>query len=239
MKYGKTLAVDSLDLEVKNETVVLFGPSGCGKTTILKAILGVTEPGMRVDGYVLLNGQPIPKDEGIVGMVFQGPVVPPWMTVYNLCRMGSKVRRLRKREQRKRVEGILERFEIGHFADRYPYQLSGGQKQRVALAVTLLNEPRVLLLDEPSTFIDGMTRISIWSFIERTIKPLGMPTVIVSHDPIEALVLGDKVCRMSSPARVVEEIAIPFGHPRSDEVYQAPAFWELRGKLGKNLPSVG
>jgi len=231
VRYGKTVAVASVSFEVNSETVVLFGPSGCGKTSVLKAILGVSDPGMIVEGSILLDGNPIAKGDGSVGMVFQGPVIPPWMTVFDLCRMGCKLRALTPDEQRERITSMLKRFEIDQFADRYPYQLSGGQKQRAALAVTLLNDPRALLLDEPTTFIDGMTRTLIWDFIEKEIRPLGIPMIIVSHDPVEALNLGDGIYVLSNPAKVIEQVSVPFDHPRSEEISREQLFWDLRERL--------
>jgi len=232
--YGGSVVVDNFDLAVGNESVVLFGPSGCGKTTILKAILGASEQGIRVKGSILLDGKPIPANKGTVGMVFQGPVIPTWMTVANLCRMGCNMQLMSRQEQKIKVAEMLERFEIAHLADRYPYQLSGGQKQRVALAVTLLNQPKVLLLDEPTTFLDGMSKIEVWNFIEDKIRPSGIPLVIVSHDPMEALVLGDRVYVLSNLARISRELEIPYSHPRSEEISRESTFWEIRQQLMKN-----
>lgn len=231
ISYGRTIAVDFFNMVVGNETSVLFGPSGCGKTTILKAILGVSEQGIQVKGSILLDGKPIPRNQGTVGIVFQGPVLPTWMTVANLCRIGCNMQRLSRDEQKTRVYEMLERFEIEHLADRYPYQLSGGQKQRVALAVTLLNQPKVLLLDEPTTFLDGMSKIEVWNFIENQIRPNGIPLVIVSHDPTEALILGDKVYVLSKLASITNVLEVPFNHPRSEDISRDPAFWEMRQQL--------
>lgn len=229
--YGNSVAVDFFDLEVGNETVVLFGPSGCGKTTVLKGILGASEPGMKVKGSILLDGKAISASDGTVGMVFQGPVIPTWMTVANLCRMGCNMQKLNRIEQGKRVNEMLNRFGIEHLGDRYPYQLSGGQKQRVALAVTLLNEPKVLLLDEPTTFLDGVSKIEVWDFIENQIRPNGIPIIIVSHDPTEALVLGDRVCVLTKLAQVSKAVEVPLNHPRSEEISRKSEFWDIRNQL--------
>jgi ABC-type nitrate/sulfonate/bicarbonate transport system ATPase subunit len=231
VRYGNTVVVESLSLDVGNETVVLFGSSGCGKTTILKAILGTRQRGMKVSGKVTLDGSEIPTGQGLVGMVFQGPVVPSWMPVADLCRMGNRIRALPARQQETKIAEMLKRFEIGDLAGRFPYQLSGGQKQRVALAVTLLNEPQLLLLDEPTTFIDGVTRLAIWDFIEAKIRPLNIPTIIVSHDPTEAVRLGDRVAILGSPARVVDLIDIPLPHPRTGDVARDGRFWDLTRRL--------
>jgi len=229
--YGNSVAVDFFDLAVGNETVVLFGPSGCGKTTILKSILGASEPGMRVKGSIILDGEPISSSEGTIGMVFQGPVIPTWMTVTNLCRIGCNMQKLNQREQIQRVNEMLKRFDIEHLANRYPYQLSGGQKQRVALAVTLLNQPKILLLDEPTTFLDGVSKIEVWKFIENQIRPNDIPIIIVSHDPTEALILGDKVYVLSKLGQVTKTMEVPFTHPRSEEVSRESDFWKIRDKL--------
>jgi ABC-type nitrate/sulfonate/bicarbonate transport system ATPase subunit len=229
--YGKSLVVDNFHLSLGSESVVLFGPSGCGKTTVLKAILGASEEGIRVKGLIHLDGKPIPPNKGTVGMVFQGPVIPTWMTVSNLCQMGCNMQLMSRRERMTKVDEMLERFEIDHLANRYPYQLSGGQKQRVALAVTLLNQPKVLLLDEPTTFLDGMSKIEVWSFIEHKIRPSGIPMVIVSHDPMEALLLGDRIYVLTRLAHISRELRIPYSHPRSESITQESSFWEIRHQL--------
>jgi ABC-type nitrate/sulfonate/bicarbonate transport system ATPase subunit len=151
--------------------------------------------------------------------------------VFNLCRMGCNMQKISRNDQKRKIEDILARFEISHLASRYPYQLSGGQKQRVALAITLLNEPKVLLLDEPTTFLDGTSKIEVWNFIENKIRPSGIPIVIVSHDPMETILLADKVHTLSNLAHLVNKIEIPFAHPRSDKIFQDPNFWSIRDSL--------
>ncbi|MBA3314916.1 MAG: ABC transporter ATP-binding protein [Planctomycetaceae bacterium] len=231
VRYGQALAVDSLSFTVNDETVVLFGPSGCGKTTVLKAILGVTGSGVETQGSILLGGQPIGCEAGAVGMVFQGPVLPAWLTVYDLCRIGCNIGSLPSAERHRRIVHTLDRFGLSGLERRYPYQLSGGQKQRVALAVALLNEPRILLLDEPTTFLDGMARIDAWDFIERNVRSVGIPIIAVSHDPAEALRLADRILVLSSPAAVRSEIRVPFPHPRTEEFARGGAYWDLYERL--------
>jgi ABC-type nitrate/sulfonate/bicarbonate transport system ATPase subunit len=231
VSYGKTVIVELLNLSVGNETVILFGASGCGKTTILKAILNASEQGMNVEGSILLDGQPIPKNKGIVGMVFQGPVLPHWMTVLNLCKIGCNIQLLKKSKQNEMIDEMLERFEIQHLKNRYPYQLSGGQKQRVALAVTLLNQPKMLLLDEPTTFLDGNSKSEVWSVIENNIRTIGIPLIIVSHDLNEALLLGDKIYVFSELGHIKKVVDVPFEHPRSESIIRHDQFWDIREKL--------
>jgi ABC-type nitrate/sulfonate/bicarbonate transport system ATPase subunit len=234
VSYGKTVIVENLNLAVGNETVVLFGASGCGKTTILKSILGASEQGMNVRGSILFDGQAIPKNKGMVGMVFQGPILPPWMKVANLCKIGCNIQLLRKSKQNELVDEMLERFEIQHLKNRYPYQLSGGQKQRVALAVTLLNQPKILLLDEPTTFLDDVSKSEVWSFIENNIRTIGMPIIIVSHDSNESVILGDKIYKLSKLAYIDKIIEVPFKHPRSEDSIHESVFWNIRGEIRRN-----
>lgn len=236
--YGRSKVVDSLSISVANETAVLFGPSGCGKTSILKAILGVRERGMKVEGSILLDGKPIEKGSGTVGMLFQGPIIPTWMKVYDLCKMGCNIRRVAPREQKERIMSILSSFGIDQLAAKFPYQLSGGEKQRVALALALVNRPKLLLMDEPTTFIDGMTRIKIWDFFEKKIQILKFPILIVSHDPPEAITLGDKIYVLSKPAVILDQCAVPFSHPRSEKLALDPKFWELRDHIERSTHSL-
>jgi ABC-type nitrate/sulfonate/bicarbonate transport system ATPase subunit len=153
------------------------------------------------------------------------------MTVEKLCRMGCNMQKLSRNEQNSRIEEVLKKFNIIEQANKYPYDLSGGQKQRVALAITLLNQPKILLLDEPTTFLDGVSKLEVWSFIEESEYFNEIPTVIVSHDPMEAMILGDRIYVLSTLARQIKEIAVPFSHPRSEEIYQEPNFWELRKQI--------
>jgi ABC-type nitrate/sulfonate/bicarbonate transport system ATPase subunit len=145
--------------------------------------------------------------------------------------MGVKMRALHPAEQRLRINNILARFEIGPLSNRYPYELSGGQKQRAALAITLLNEPRVLLLDEPTTFVDGSNRLAIWNFIENEIRPLSIPTILVTHDPVEALTLGDKICVLGDNSRIIDEFDVFFPHPRSEQLSREESFWNLKRRV--------
>jgi ABC-type nitrate/sulfonate/bicarbonate transport system ATPase subunit len=228
ISYGKTVAVESISLELDSETAVLFGPSGCGKTSILKAILGVNESGMKVEGTINFNGVAIKKGTGEIGMVFQGPVVPTWMRLYDLCLMGCNIRNQVKDTQKQRIFSMLRRFNIEHLYNQFPDKMSGGEKQRSALAITLVNNPKILLLDEPTTFIDGINRIAIWKYVEDLVKPLGIPIIIVCHDPIEAITLGDVIYVLSKPAKLIKTVKVPFPHPRTDELSRTPEFWEIK-----------
>jgi NitT/TauT family transport system ATP-binding protein len=232
VRYDGLAAVRDFSMALRDETIVLFGPSGCGKTSILKAILGVSDPKMKLEGAVRLNEQPVVAGDGTIGMVFQGGVIPGWMTAFDVCRMGCRIRMLSKAEQRVRVLEVFERFGISHMIDQFPHRMSGGEKQRVALAAALVNEPKVLLLDEPTTFLDGIARSAMWEFIETVIRPLGVPTIIVSHDPIEAVTLADRIFVLDTPARIRTEVSVSLPHPRKAEVLKHPDFWNICERIG-------
>jgi len=232
VKYGSFIAVEGFQLSMKNETIVLFGPSGCGKTTILKAILDINESEKKVTGKIHFSGLNINKVNGDIGMTFQGPVIPNWLKIKELCRIGSNIRKHSQKEQNERINRMLNTFNINEHQNKYPSELSGGERQRVALAVTLINEPKILLLDEPTTFIDGATRLAIWNHIEQNIKPLNIPTIIVSHDPLESIMLADRIIILGENAQIKKELQVTFPHPRqSEKLYKSDEFWKLKKEI--------
>ncbi|MCK4887751.1 MAG: ABC transporter ATP-binding protein [Planctomycetes bacterium] len=150
VKYNSTIVVDSIDFELKNETIVFYGPSGCGKTSILKALLNVHEPNMKTRGSILLDGNDIKKGSGEIGMTIQGPVVPSWLTIYNLCKMGSKMRRLNTQEQHDRIMSMLSSFKIDHLVDKYTHNISGGENsEQHLLLLYLMNLKCYYLMSQP------------------------------------------------------------------------------------------
>lgn len=231
VSYGKKIIVNDFSLNLGKETVVLFGPSGCGKSTILKAILGTKLSGMKKEGTALLLGKDINVGSGEIRIVLQGPVVPGWIRVNDLCYLAAKSSADLKQDIDQVIEEILTVFGIVGLKDKYPHQLSGGQRQRVSLAIALIGEPKLLLLDEPTTFIDGATRLSIWQFIEDNIRPLNIPTLIVSHDPVEAIRLADRIIMLSSSSQVTDVIDVDLPHPRGEIIEKSEEYWVYRKRL--------
>ena len=233
ISYGGIPIVSDFNLSMTNETVVLFGPSGCGKSTILKAILGTKLANMKKTGSITIHGEPIKVGCGDIRIVLQGPVVPGWIKVIELCYLAIKNSHLEKSVIENTINDILTRFGISHLKNNYPHQLSGGQKQRVSLAIALINKPKLLLLDEPTTFIDGATRLAIWQYMEENITPLNIPKLIVSHDPVEAIRLADRIVRLTSSATVTEIIKVELPHPRGEAIEKTNAYWEYRERLSQ------
>jgi NitT/TauT family transport system ATP-binding protein len=213
---GRTLvALDGIDLEVQpGEFVALLGPSGCGKTTLLRMIAGVDQPDA---GEIRIEvGDPRRAHE-TPGMVRQDLALFPWFSVRDNVAFGLSVRGIPRRERAARVLRYLEPFGLAEFADYYPAQLSGGMQQRVALARTLINDPSVLLLDEPFGALDAQTRAEMHDFLQDVEED--RTTVLVTHDAREAAYLADRVLVLSRrPGRVVAEVHVDLPVPRRREM---------------------
>ena len=190
-------AVRDLSLEVKSgELVALLGPSGCGKTTTLKMIAGLHEPS---SGDVLFDDRPvtrIPAERRGVAMVFQKPLLFPYMTIGDNVGFGLKMRGTKGTEIATRIKQMLELVRLPGLEARRPKQLSGGQEQRVSLARALIIEPQVLLLDEPLSQLDANLRIEMRELILRIQRQLGITTICVTHDQEEAVMLADRIALM-------------------------------------------
>jgi NitT/TauT family transport system ATP-binding protein len=220
-------AVRDLNFAVgPGELVCVLGPSGCGKSTLLGALAGHLQPTqgqLTVDGQVLLGPSP---DRGIV---FQQHTLFPWKRVRDNVAFGPKMRGIGKAERRRTADEILKLVGLDGFETFYPSQLSGGMQQRVEIARVLINQPRVLLMDEPFGALDAQTRslmqevlLDIWTKIPTT-------TVFVTHDIEEALFLADRIIVMSArPGRVIDDIRLPFVRPRLGELVTEHEFVRLK-----------
>ncbi|MEM4717892.1 MAG: ABC transporter ATP-binding protein [Desulfurococcaceae archaeon] len=201
-KFGKVVAVDHVSLKINDgEFFTLLGPSGCGKTTTLRIVAGLEYPD---EGDVLIDDKVVthlhPRDRDIA-MVFQNYALYPHMTVYENIAFPLEVRRrqygLSKEEIDKRVKEIASFLGIEELLNRYPNQLSGGQQQRVALARALVRKPRVWLLDEPLSNLDAKLRVLMRGELKKLQKTLGITTIYVTHDQVEAMSMSDKIAVMN------------------------------------------
>ncbi|OYT44021.1 MAG: sugar ABC transporter ATP-binding protein [Desulfurococcales archaeon ex4484_42] len=214
--FGKVRAVDNVNINISHgEFIALLGPSGCGKTTTLLMIAGIYKP---TKGRIYFDDKDVtdlpPKDRN-VGMVFQSYALYPHMKVYDNIAFPLKIKKLPKNEIDKKVKEIANLLKIGELLDRYPRQLSGGQQQRVALARALVKEPDVLLLDEPLSNLDALLRVYMRAEIKRLQKELGITTVYVTHDQVEALSMADRIVVMNKGK--IQQIGT------SEEIYHKPA----------------
>jgi multiple sugar transport system ATP-binding protein len=196
--FGEVRAVDDLTLDVADgEFLVLVGPSGCGKTTSLRMLAGFERP---TYGTISIDGQVVntmlPKDRNIA-MVFQSYALYPHMNVFKNLAFGMKVRRESRATIRSQVEEVARLLGIDDLLDRRPAQLSGGQRQRVALGRALLRHPRAFLMDEPLSNLDAALRVQMRVELKRLHERLGVTTVYVTHDQVEAMTMGDRIAIMN------------------------------------------
>jgi multiple sugar transport system ATP-binding protein len=188
------LAVSDLNLDVHDgEFVVLVGPSGCGKTTALRMLAGLEEISggeVRIGDRVVNNVPPGGRD---IAMVFQNYALYPHMTVAENIGFALRMRKVPKREARKRIEETARIIGLLDHLDRKPRQLSGGQRQRVAMGRAIVREPQVFLMDEPLSNLDAKLRVQMRAEISRIQRQLNVTTVYVTHDQVEAMTMGDRV----------------------------------------------
>jgi multiple sugar transport system ATP-binding protein len=193
--YGDgTTAISDLDLDVKDgEFMVLVGPSGCGKTTALRMVAGlesISEGTIRIGDRVV---NAVPPKERDIAMVFQNYALYPHMSVYDNMGFGLKLRKLSKQEIDRRVREAAGILGLEELLDKKPKALSGGQRQRVAMGRAIVREPRAFLMDEPLSNLDAKLRVQMRSEISRIQAEIGVTTLYVTHDQVEAMTMGDRV----------------------------------------------
>jgi iron(III) transport system ATP-binding protein len=212
---GKVRAVDQANISIEQgEFVTLLGPSGCGKTTTLRLIAGFEFP---TAGRIVLDGETIndlPPNQRDMAMVFQSYAIFPHLNVFENIAYGLKIRRLSTEVIRQKVRRVLELTELAGLENRPPNALSGGQQQRVALARALVMEPKVLLMDEPLSNLDAKLREVMRTEIRRIQQTLGITSVYVTHDQVEAMTLSDRIVVMNRGQ--IEQIGPP------TEIYRRP-----------------
>jgi multiple sugar transport system ATP-binding protein len=221
----KRRAVDKLSLEINDgEFLVLVGPSGCGKTTSLRMLAGledVDEGAIRIDGDNVVNVIPRNRD---IAMVFQNYALYPHMTVAENMSFALKIAGAKKSEIASRVKEASEILNLEEYLGRRPAQLSGGQRQRVAMGRAIVRQPRVFLMDEPLSNLDAKLRVSTRSQIAALQRRLGVTTVYVTHDQVEAMTMGDRVAVMKDG--VLQQCDTPRA------LYDSPANAFVAGFIG-------
>ena len=221
------VALDEVSLTIEpGEFVCLLGPSGCGKSTLLGALAGHLQP---THGEARLDGQRIEGPDPQRGLVFQHHTLFPWLSVQDNVAYGLKMRGVSRSERLQQAQALLKEVGLQGFEQRYPHALSGGMQQRVEIARVLINQPRVLLMDEPFGALDALTRLkmqelllSLWIHLKTTI-------VFVTHDIDEALFMADRILVMSPrPGRIIEEIHVEAERPRQSEWLTSTPFARLK-----------
>ena len=211
-KEGITNALGNIDLTMHDgEFISLVGTSGCGKSTILRLIAGLIPPTM---GTLMVNGEEITGPDPSRGMVFQKPTLFPWLTVEKNISFSLRMQNKFKGNEEE-VERMLKVIGLEEVRDDYPGQLSGGMAQRVALVRTLINHPKILLLDEPLGALDAFTRMNMQDEILDIWKKRKQLVVMVTHDVDEAIYMGTRVIAMeANPGQIKADIPIELPYPR-------------------------
>jgi NitT/TauT family transport system ATP-binding protein len=222
----------TLDIEDKpgcGEIIVFLGPSGCGKSTILKAVAGLLPP---TRGEVLVDGKPVTDVGRDRGMVFQTYTSFSWLTVRDNVEYGLKLQGVPAAQRHEASNGYLEKVGLAEFADRYPKDLSGGMKQRVAIARTLINKPKLVLMDEPFGALDPQTRWGMQSLLLDVSRSEDNTILFVTHDVSEAVYVADTVYVLAArPTRVLHRVDVPFFESRGIGLKSSTEFRNVEKRL--------
>jgi NitT/TauT family transport system ATP-binding protein len=235
---GEVTALKGLDFEIYDgEFVSVVGQSGCGKSTLLKLLAGLLP---YTAGSVKLNGKPLRGATREAAVVFQSPVLLPWRTVLDNVLLPIEFRKLPMASYRQSAVALLDMVGLSEFAHRYPFELSGGMQQRAAIVRALVQDPQLLLMDEPFGALDAMTReqmnlelIRIWSQSRKTV-------IFITHSIAEAIFLSDRVIAMTArPGSIAEIIAIDLPRPRELSLINTDRFGRYAARLRSLLDARG
>ncbi|MEV5650289.1 ABC transporter ATP-binding protein [Nocardia sp. NPDC052254] len=234
-----TVALSHTDLVIEpGEFVSVVGPSGCGKTTLLQLLGGFIEPSA---GTVLVGDDPVAGPSPERGVVFQAPTLYPWLSVRGNVEFGPKCLGVDKKTRRAEAQRLLRLVGLGEFGDKRPYELSGGMQQRAQIARVLINDPRIVLMDEPFGALDQLTRERLQVELLRLWRDAGKTIVFVTHSVEEAAFLSTRVLVMSArPGRVIVDrrIDLPGDGPdtvRDLTVTATPEFQALKSELAQAI----
>lgn len=233
---AKVLAVDNCSLEIAaGEFCVLVGPSGCGKTTLLNALAGfhsITSGTIELDGRAVCTATHTEPPSADRIVVFQNGALFPWYTVLENITYGPEVQGRSRKEAREKALDVLAELGLSPIADRYPGEISSGMKRRVEIARALINDPKVLLLDEPFRAMDALTKGVVQEFLLRALDKVRKSVLFITHDLEEALFLGDRVVIMTTrPAQVKKTIMVDFPRPRTFKVRSSARYLELKAQV--------
>lgn len=225
-KFGNVIAVNKVSLEVKDkEFLVLLGSSGCGKTTTLRCIAGLEtfDAGEIYIGDTLVNE--LPAKDRDVAMVFQSYALYPHMTIFDNIAFPLKMHKVSRNEIKEKVRRTAELLKIDHLLDRKPKQLSGGEAQRTALGRAIVRDPKVFLMDEPLSNLDAKLRLHMRVELKKLQKELGVTTIYVTHDQVEAMTMADDIAIMNSGA--LQQVG------DANEIFRKPGNLFIAGFIGR------
>jgi NitT/TauT family transport system ATP-binding protein len=233
-RQGELLALDCVDLSVgQGEFVAIVGPSGCGKTTVLRILAGLVVP---MEGQVLLDGESLTSPRRQISFLFQNVNLMPWRTALRNVMLPLEVAGVSRSEAQRRARALLARVGLRGFEAAYPKELSGGMAQRVAIARALVSDPAVLLLDEPFSSLDALSRERMNLDLLRIWRTQKVTAVMVTHDLQEAVFLADRVLVMSPrPGTICAEVVVNLPRPRTLDVMYTEFFGSLSRQVRKAI----
>ena len=224
-KFGSTEVIHGVSIDIDDgEFIVIVGPSGCGKSTLLRMVAGletVTRGEVRIGGVRVNETEPMDRD---IAMVFQNYALYPHMSVFDNMAYGLKIAGVNRKEIMTRVEAAAEMLQLGGYLARKPRELSGGQRQRVAMGRAIVRKPKAFLFDEPLSNLDAKLRVQMRLEIKELQKELGITSLYVTHDQVEAMTLADRMIVMNSG--VADQVGAPL------EVYSNPSTEFVAGFIG-------
>jgi len=209
----------------EGQFISLLGPSGCGKSTLLMMLAGLEQPS---SGELHLAGTPVLGPRRDTGVIFQDATLLPWRSVLDNVLFPIEILKLPFEQYRGRALELLARVGLGSFEQKRPHELSGGMRQRVAICRALIHDPKVLLMDEPFSALDAITRDQMNVVLSEMLERYRKTVIFVTHSIREAVYLSDRVLVMGGrPSSVILDLEIPFPRPRRFEIEETPAFGEL------------
>ncbi|WP_238719677.1 ABC transporter ATP-binding protein [Nitratireductor alexandrii] len=237
-RQGPVIALEEIDLTVpRGEFLSVVGPSGCGKTTLLNLVAGLERV---TGGRLSVSGEVLNAPLTDVGIVFQDATLMDWRTVLDNVMLQVEVRRLPVEPYRARALDLLSNLGLEGFLDAYPSQLSGGMKQRVSIARALVHKPSLLLMDEPFSALDALTRDKLNVDMQALCLAEETTTLFITHSITDAAFLGDRVVVMTPrPGRIAEIIDIDLPRPRPLALRETPQFGEYTGRIRTIFESAG
>lgn len=226
--WEREMVIENLSLKIRrNQLTAIVGPSGCGKSTVVNLLAGFEQPD---SGQILLDGRPVTGPSKDTLVVFQETALMPWLTTYQNVTFGPKLRGDIPRDQLKEAaDSIIETVGLKEFRDKYPLQLSGGMQRRAELARALINQPLVMIMDEPFRGLDAMTRQLMQEFYMRLCEQEARTNVFVTSELEEAIILADSLVVLSNrPATVREVVQIDLPRPRNLEMLSSSEAYEYK-----------
>jgi NitT/TauT family transport system ATP-binding protein len=226
--WAREMVIENLSLKIRrNQLTAIVGPSGCGKSTVVNLLAGFERPD---SGQILLDGRPVTGPSKDTLVVFQETALMPWLTTYQNVTFGPKLRGDIPRDQLKEAaDSIIETVGLKEFRDKYPLQLSGGMQRRAELARALINQPLVMIMDEPFRGLDAMTRQLMQEFYMRLCEQEARTNVFVTSELEEAIILADSLVVLSNrPATVREVVQIDLPRPRNLEMLSSSQAYEYK-----------